>query len=199
MKKHIRTIVAVLIMVIVACIIPFPDSDVNLNLYFENLNTDEFEESSFRAYYTTDESPAFSEVQATNGIVDKENNRVTFKFDSENVKKLGVIRIDFPAIEETLCINGMSVSSGGAAKKQIDPSRFLDEANIISMYDINEITALKSACSVYIATGCEDPQIVLSDIATDYIAGKQSKHIVSRIVILAIMIIGFICTKKIKW
>lgn len=199
MKKHIRTVIVVLIMVLVAFLIPFPDSDVNINFYFENLNTEELEESSFRLYYTTDDSPGFSESQAVNGIVDVENNRVSFKLDADYVDKLGIIRIDFPLIRQTLCINGMSVSSGGAAKKQVDPSRFLDEGNIISMYDIEGINALKASCVVYVATGSEDPQIVLSDVATDYIAGKQSNHLASRFIILALMVAGLICSKKIKW
>jgi len=198
MKKHIRTIVSLLVMIIVACVIPFPDSDVNLNFYFENLDTEGLEESGFRLYYTTDDSPYLSEAQAVNGIVDGENNRVSFKLDADYVDRLGMIRIDFPAVSQTLCINGMSVSSGGASKKQIDPSRFLNEGNVISSYDLS-LTQLKSSCTVYVVTGSEDPQFILSDIATDYIAGKQSKHIVSRLVILALMVAGYVCFKKIKW
>jgi len=198
MKKHIRTAIIVLVMIIVALVIPFPDSDVNLNFYFENLNTEGLDECSFRIYYLTDDSPYLSESQTVNGIVDSENNKVTFKLGADYVDDLYALRIDFPAISQDLCINGMSVSSGGFAQKQIDPSRFLTDENIIYSYDIS-LTRLTASCKVYAVTGSEDPQIILSDVATDYIASKKSNHIVSRLVILSLMIAGFVCYKKVKW
>lgn len=201
MKNKVRIIITIVILVLIACLIPFPDSNVNLSFYFDSSSseTDEDGMSGFVAYYSTKESPVMSQDKLVPGEYDKEHSRITFEFDREYAASITEIRIDFPAKEQLLYINGISISSGGAVKKNLDPSRFLTEANVAVMNDILGLSSLEATCNAAIRTTSEDPYIIFAEPVTQYIIKQQSKHIESRAVIIALLLCGFACYSKLTW
>lgn len=201
MKNKVKSIIIIVVLILVACFIPFQESGVNLSLYFDADSSEMNEErmSEFQAYYSTAESPVISSDKTVDGIYDKENSKVSFKFDSDYTADITEIRIDFPAAEQLLFINGISISSGGGVKKNPDPSRFLTKDNISYMNDILGFNTLEPSCNSVIRTGSDDPYIILSRAVTEYIVKQQSKHIASRIGILAILLCCFAAYSKIEW
>lgn len=199
MNKKLSTVITIIIFLLIAVLIPIPKASVNLWLYFTDEAIEVLEEDGFMAYYETFESPALSDERMVQGVYDADNRRVGFKFDSSYVEDIKSLRIDFPAIEQLVTVAQVAVSSGGTVKKQIDPAKFLNEANIVLTNDLNGYNALESKCKTVFATGNDDPYIILSDDATAYIIKQQSKHIATRVCLLLLMMCSYICYKKIKF
>jgi len=199
MKKRITNIIVIAVVLVLICFIPFPDSDVNLWFYFEDIDETNIDNEELKIYYTTYDSPAVSESQTVYGKYDPENKRVSFKFPADIVDDVQLIRVDLPAEEQTIIINGVSVSSGGAIKKNLDPSRFIDNANIILLNDIKAYDAVTAKCRVYIATGNEDPYFVVGEPASTYIMGCQSHHYITKGIIMILFLLGLLAYRKIEW
>lgn len=201
MKNKVKSIIIIVVLILAACVIPFPESDINVSFYFDTATSvmNEDRMSEFQAYYSTVESPYMTSDKVVEGVYDKENSKVSFKFDSDYAAGITEIRIDFPPAEQLLFINGISISSGGWIKKNPDPSRFLTEDNISYMNNILGFNSLEPSCNAAIRTGSDDPYIILSQAVTEYIVKQKSKHIASRIGILTMLLCCYAAYSKIEW
>lgn len=157
MRKKIFYIVLVLLLMFVFIMLPLPASDLRIRIYF-----DDAEGGSMCLYYTTDIANEFTNTQSISHDIDHDAEHVEFTLPSSLEDHITGLRLDFPNIEQFLCVRSITVSSAGTVKRQFNPCDFFSEAGILYSNNINGLSLATAQARAYILTSSDDPYIVLS-------------------------------------
>ena len=190
--KYIKYIKIILAVIIAGAFIFIPKSTSNLyiRLHFESIQGD-----VLQLYYTTVENNSFCEEQSITSYVDKENRSVSFCLDKSLYNQLGVVRLDFAQQPETLCVNGISISSGGMVKKELNPGNFISDENMIDFHNV-AFSPVPERNKTFIVTQEGDPYIVFSPEITQQINQYFSKGYLTRFLICIFVLIVYVSYKK---
>ncbi len=175
MKKILAYSTALLIM-IVFVLIPFPASDLQLQIHFEEIRGYECQ-----LYYATNDSWDYAAENCITASID--HAFVEFPLSCDLQDEIIGLRLDFPHIDQTIGIKDITLSSAGNIQKIYNPCDFFEGSNIEYSSGITEMSAVPSAERFYIATTDEDPHIVLSRELIDDLFRYQSNYRGTRVMI----------------
>lgn len=190
MSKKIMWLFAVLLAV-AFILIPIPASDLIIRISFVEIGGD-----ACNLYYTTDTANDYSDEQCLRSEIDYEKNQVEFRLDGSLKNHLTGLRIDFPHVEQVICIKTITVSNAGVIQKEFNPCHFFAESNIVSAHEA-EVSLVNPRNRAYISTSEKDPYLVLSAALTDQLQDcYRSKHLSRLLVCLFIAGSYFLAKKK---
>ena len=180
-KISTKQIIAFCVFALITAIfvlMPFPASDLYLRLYFK-----EIQGSKYELYYSTDSAEGFSAERLIPAAIDSDDNHITFRLDSSLAGHITGLRLDFPSLEQVICVENVTVSSAGIVKRQYDPCYFFREDNIASSNDIASINPVISRDFTYIAATPDDPYLILSSGLCQQITGCYSHFRLTRLLV----------------
>ena len=169
---------------------PQTTANLYLRLHFEYTNND-----SLQLFYSTATNNIFSEEQSVIGYIDKKSKTVSFCLDKSLCDQITGLRLDFSPQEETMIINGISVSSGGVIKKDINPGDVFSDSNIIALNDL-AYTPVPSWHKTYIVTQHLDPYIIFSQSLTQELTDCYSHGYMTRFFVCVFITIFIFLSKK---
>lgn len=176
MKKK-WPLILILLGIIVFLLIPLPAS--NLILRITLAESHPIDPHDFFLYYAM-EDQIWSEEQKILGSMDEKRNVVSFQVSSSLEGHLTGLRIDFPAQQQLVGVENITVSSAGFPKKQYNPCVFFDAVNQKAQNGLYGISLVPTRARAYIGTTPEDPYIILSDALTGQITGLFSHYRMTR-------------------
>lgn len=177
-KKQIIALAAYALITVVLVSIPFPASDLYIRFYL-----DEIRDSKYDLYYSTDSADGFSPERLIRAETDYSDMHITFRLDSSLAGHITGLRLDFPSMDQVVCINNVTVSSAGIVKRQYDPCYFFLEDNLASSNDIDSITLVTSRDLAYVAAKPDDPYLILSSGLCRQITDCYSRFRLTRLLI----------------
>ncbi len=159
-------------------LMPFPASDLYIRLYFRDI-----QDSKCSLYYSTDSAEGFSAQRLVPAEIDYADKHVTFRLDSSLAGHITGLRLDFPSLEQVICVENVTVSSAGVIKRQFDPCRFFLEDHIASSNDVSSVSLVTSRDIAYVATIPDDPYIVFSSGLCQQITDCYSRFRLTRLLV----------------
>lgn len=176
------------ILIVLILIFPQPVANLYLRLDFKEIAGDKVQ-----LYYAT-QSSGFSEEQSIVSAVDLEKKQVSFCLDGNLHNQLTGLRLDFPT-NEIIYIKNITLSSAGVIQKQYDPVHFFKEGNIADSNDV-EIVLIEPTRNTAVATGAEDPFVVLAPQAVADIDAGYSSYWMTKIMLSILVVAGYFLYHK---
>lgn len=161
MKKKLFYPIAILAMIIFIAL-PLPSSNLYIRIYFDETDG-KMAGKRCILYYAADADDGYSREQCVSAAIDHEGSKVEFCLDASLENRIIGMRLDFPAVQQIICIKSITVSSAGVIKRQYDACDFFAEDNIVHADGIYAINPVAAKSCVYIGTLAEDPYVVLSN------------------------------------
>ena len=187
MKK--LKIIMIFVLVILFVFLPLPASDVLVKVHFAmDDETANITGTSGSIYYSTIDLFGFNGEQCVHSVMDEEKQMLTFRLDKELEKTLQGLRIDLPAVQGLVCVDNITVSSGGIVCKQFNPCELFSESNRLVTNDIDSISLIKSRKKAYMAVSGTDPYIVLSGDVVAKVRDCYSHYTLTRIFICVFLL-----------
>lgn len=182
--------VAIFLCVVAFLLFPLPAADVNVRLHFS-----EAVEDSCYLYYAT-ETGVFSQEQCIAGKMEADSRQVTFRLDKSLEKRLTGVRLDFPAGNNLIGIEKVTLSSAGIIQKQYNPSIFFQDSNLTAKNHIPDISLATAQDRAYLLTDGEDPYLILSEGIVAEVKESFSHFFLTRIGICLFIAACFFMNKK---
>lgn len=154
--------------------IPLPAADLIIRIYFEG----DIAGDSCSLYYATDTSGGFCEEQRVSSAIDRNRNMVAYTLDGSLDGQITALRLDWPSVEQLICVKSITLSSGGIIQKEFNPCVFFADENIASAHTAS-VTLVHPKNRAYLSTGTDDPHQILSAAFTRQITGCRSRYIMT--------------------
>lgn len=158
--------------------IPFPASALYIRFYFDDIR-----DAKYALYYSTDSAEGFSSERLIPAEIDYSDMHITFRLDSSLAGHVTGLRLDFPNMEQVVCIKNVTVSSAGVVKRQYDPCYFFQEGNIALSNDIEDIIPVTSRDFTYVAAKPDDPYLIFSSGLCQQITDCYSHFRLTRLLV----------------
>lgn len=176
--KQLIALCAFVLVTAAFVLMPFPASNLYLRFYFRDI-----QDSRCELYYSTDSADGFSGERLIPAEISPEDQHVTFRLDSSLAGHITGLRLDFPSLEQLICVDNVTVSSAGVVKKQYDPCYFFHKDQIASSNDVSAVDLVVSRDIAYVATTPDDPYLVFSPNLCRQITDCYSRFRLTRLFI----------------
>lgn len=191
MKKQLLYLIPVFVLMTAFILLPSRTSSLYLRIYFEEIAGDHC-----TLYYSTDAMDVFCLGQHQTSEIDYDRKMVEFNLDPSLDGHITGLRLDFPNIEQLLCIDSVTVSSGGVIKHQYSPCDFFADENIASLHNISGISSVPSRARVYIATSPEESYLIFSDALCRQITDSYSHYRLTKAAFCVFLLACFLLARK---
>lgn len=197
MKKYLKYLTYLIPLMALSILVLGPDhrADLYIRIYFDE-NDRMVQGESLTLSYTTDTQDKFSPEQSVAAEIDHVQSRVEFGLSSLLENDLTGLRLDFPGMEQLICIKSITVSSGGVIRRQYNPCDFFSEENVADTDGIDSITPVYVGQRAYIATGSDSPRIVLSDALCSQITKCYSHFGLTKAAVYLFLLGCFLFSRK---
>lgn len=194
MKKKLIYIIP-LILIIVFVLIPNRRTDLYIRIYFDE-NDSPVQGDYCTLYYSTHAQNEFSPEQSLLCSINHDNSQVEFCLSALLENEITGLRLDFPHMEQLLCIKSITVSNAGVVKRQFNPCDFFSPDNIRYTNDISATSLVGVKERAYFATLPDNPYVVLSDKLCAQITSCYSHFILTKLTVCLFLLGCFYFAKK---
>lgn len=189
--KKLLTYLLSLVVASIFILYPLNPSPMKIRFYFDECNGEDC-----LLYYATATSPELEEGKCLKADYNAEAGVATFTLDSNIVKDLTTLRLDFPPTSELFSIYDISVSSAGVVKHRFHPCDFFAEENIAVANDMEGMSYAPGLAKVFFQIGVSDPYILFSSNLMHSILRCSSQYRLSRLFVCLLLFAGFLIWKK---
>ncbi|MBP5702729.1 MAG: hypothetical protein J6W85_09825 [Lachnospiraceae bacterium] len=189
MKRTVKTII-ICVCLLIIILIPLPADDLYLRFHVREGSTD-----GYRIYYATQSNPDYSDEQYVDSVYDEETGQIRFVLDASLEGSITGIRLDYPAGEDMIVIDGISVNSGGIVKKRISVPSLFNEGNYLMIHGIT-IDTVSDREMVYAAVTPDDPFVVFGSEGVSLLSTGFSHKLSTKICIALLIAIALILYNK---
>lgn len=137
-------------------LMPAPAAGLYIRIYFDEIQGD-----GCALYYAVDDG-GFSQEQCVSSAVDYDRKMVEFALDPSLEGRITGLRLDFPDMEQLICVKTITVSSAGAIQREFNPCDFFGGDNAEYSNDIDAMSLVSVRARAYIRTLSGDPYLILS-------------------------------------
>lgn len=170
-------------------LLPFPTADMIIRVQYSEIIG-----NNYAIYYAYNEN-SFQSDQYIIGEINNKKNEISFRLP-DDINHLTELRMDFPDINNLLCINKITVSSAGIIQKQYNPNHFFSSENVIFSNDIDAISQVTAQDKTYLSINGPDPYVVFSNTLVNDINSGFSQYRLTRIFICLFIIACYLFYKK---
>lgn len=177
-SAFIKRIAAAAFGVIIAALFifwPLSPAPLHIRFYFEEIAGDQCS-----LYYTTDTADGYSEDRHIVSPIEG-GKQAEFCLDASLAGHIKSLRIDWPDMEQILCVKSVTVSSAGVVQKEFDPCDFFSD--IAYENDIASRNMVRVRDRAYIGTDAEDPYMVFGEKTVDQIQKYYSRYRLTRLAV----------------
>ncbi len=183
MKRITKTII-ICVCLLVIILIPLPADDLCLRFHVREGST-----GGYRIYYATQSNPDYSDERYADSVYDERTGQITFVLDASLEGSITGIRLDFPAGEDMIAIDGVSVNSGGLVKKRISVPDLFNEGNYLMIHGAT-LDTVPDRETVYVSVTPDDPFVVFGSEGVKLLSTGFSHKISTKICIALLIAIA---------
>ena len=174
--KRISVVVTGVIIAVLFIFWPISPAPLHIRIYFEDIAGDECS-----LYYTTDTADGYSEDRHIISPIE-DGKQVDFRLDGSLAGHIKGLRIDWPDMEQLLCVKSVTVSSAGVVQKEFDPCDFFSDIAYKNGIAGQDMVRIRDRA--YIATSAEDPHMIFGEATVDQIQKHYSRYRLTRLAVV---------------
>ena len=190
MKRITKTIIICTCLAVII-LIPLPADDLYLRFHVREGSTE-----GYRIYYTTQSNPDYSDEQYVDSVYDELTGQITFVLDASLEGTITGIRMDYPAGEDMIVIDGVSINSGGIVKKRLSVPALFNEGNYLVVHGA-AIDTVSDRETVYVSATPDDPFVVFGSEGVKLLSTGFSHKFSTKLCIALLIAIAWVFYTKI--
>lgn len=185
-KERVYLIIgaAVLVVLVVLAIIPFPTSKLHLKIYFQH------GEGSCKVYYTTEDNPIMNEENSLTANIS--DGMADIELDASLAGKITDLRFDFPTNTNEFHVMGAELTSAGWIQQSYKSYEFLAPTEIVST---NDIVSMDTSGETVIVLTAKDPYVVFGMNRVEEINDAYSHYTVIKFGVVVLAVLAFLFMK----